>query len=261
MRDIALASALALCVFAPGDAAGDLLADQRLAASWAAAGDLRGERIELNDDGGTFFALHAPSDLPEVRGAVVILHDQGTNADSHEVVQPLRLGLPGGGWETLSLQLPSVPERARRADWLGTHAVISGRLQAGLEWLRGRDLKRLVVIGVGDSGPVAVQFLADKGSSDLLGVVLVSSAITEDSVVGGLAVLRTLQQPVLDLYAANDVATVYDNVDARRRAGAQLPAGNFRQVAVAGARAGFVGVQEQLVATVRAWLAAHSAGR
>ena len=79
--------------------------------------------------------------------------------------------------------------------------------------------------------------------------------------VGGLAVLRTLQQPVLDLYAANDVATVDDNADARRRAGAQMPAGNFRQVAVAGARAGFVGVQEQLVATVRAWLAAHSAGR
>ena len=160
----------------------------------------------------------------------------------------------------------NAPERAARA---GLEMLLGlDTLNESLRREHGIALKirlgihtGLVVIGVGDSGPVAVQFLADKGSSDLLGVVLVSSAITEDSVVGGLAVLRTLQQPVLDLYAANDVATVYDNADARRRAGAQLPAGNFRQVAVAGARAGFVGVQEQLVATVRAWLAAHSAGR
>ena len=61
-------------------------------------------------------ALQQQPRVPEVQGAVLLLHDLEQHADWPYLIRPLRQALPDAGWFTLSLNLPDdgsteVPER------------------------------------------------------------------------------------------------------------------------------------------------------
>lgn len=220
----------------------------RFALGLPPAGEIHGELVELQAAGKVFLAIHRSRQRGDPRGGVVLLPDRGTTANSLEVMRPLRLGLAEAGWETLSLQLSSAG--GGQADAADTRA----RLQAGLDWLKTRKLTRLVVIALGDSGTAALAFAADKPPQELRALVLVSANLNNAA-----GPQHEIRPPVLEVYAEYDRPAVLDGVAARRGGMAGNGDVDYTQRLVPGARAGYFGLEPELLSRVRGWLGRQAA--
>lgn len=235
----------------------DLQAEQRLIDTWRGIDDLPGELVDLEATGDTFVAIHIPQRSKTPLGAVVLLHDAGTHADSHEVIRPLRVGLAPAGWETLAIQLPLLAPGG--GAWQDNGATIVARLQAALAWFQDRQQRNQVVLALGETGPIALRFAAAQGQRELQALILVSvpDDLTDDADRDALA---QLERPLLDLFAERDLASVTANADARAAAARSAGLDAYAQRRISGATAGFRGLDAELLATVRSWLRAHAAG-
>lgn len=238
-------------------AAADTTATRELEAAWRSAVDLDGEVIALQAGDDTAVAIHRRPADNDILGGVVLIHGPGTNADSHAVVRPLRIGLADAGWDTLSIQLPAAYDDATSADWHAQAPMIEARLGAALDWLRQRGIDRSVVIGVGESGRIALRFATSRPADQLVAVIMVGSPAGFDSDEERKA-LGDLARPLLDLYAERDRADVLDNLQQRATAVRDAKLEGYTQRAVAGATADFRGLDDALLSSVRAWLQKHA---
>lgn len=89
-------------------------------------------------------------------------------------------------------------------------------------------------------------------------LVMISTPLSADDEIDGLAALRQAKLPILDIYAERDIAAVLDTAPARRLAARDAKNTRFRQQAVAGATPGFRGLEAGLLADIRAWLSANT---
>lgn len=254
---LAVMTFVALAADAPAGPLGEL----RLARELGATIDPADELLRLQAAGGEFVALYRAHATPESRGAVLLLHDLGDNADSNRVVRPLRTGLPAGGWHTLSLQLPTVPSSAGTAAWLAREAAIRERLQAGMAWLESRKVLNQAIVGVGDSGAIALRYAAAGPPDTLQAVLLIGSAAGADPDDADLEALAATDLPVLDLIAERDRDPVLAAAALRRRVARNKSLQGYRQIVIAGASPDFAALADSLVARVRAWLATVAAVR
>lgn len=245
---------LALCALALYGLAA--VADQNIT---AAPSDLEDEFIRLETGDGAFEAIFRARQQGDPRGGLILLHDENGNADSLEVIRPLRLALSDAGWDTLSLQLSGHYRDTDRAHWLARGPQIVARLTSGIDWLKGRGIDRLVILAQGASGTVALQWVAaQKTAPDVRALVLVSTPWTTVDEIDGMVALRQAKLPILDIYAQRDIAAVVDTAAARRLAAQEAGNTGFRQRFVAGATPGFRGLETGLLADMRAWLAANT---
>jgi hypothetical protein len=232
----------------------------RLASGLLPSGDTRGEIIELDAEGGSFIAIFQPSGRDQSHGGIILLHDQGTSANSLELIRPLRLGLSQAGWDTLSLQLPSGPGDQIHAASQSRRAIILARLQAGLAWLKARKSLNQAIVAQGNSAGPALQFAAGKPPRELRALVLVSSLIEPDEADGLADALIRIRLPLLDIYAERDHGAVLDAAQARRDAAARRKDKKYSQVDIPGSVAGFFGLEESLLSRIRGWLAVNAKG-
>lgn len=235
------------------------LASDPTANPFAQMQDVQDEIVELQAAQTTFRAIHRPRQGGKARGSIVLLHDGMTNADSLEVIRPLRLAMADAGWDTLSLQLPGGYRDEPPGAWLARREAIDARLQAGLDWLQSRAQTARVVIGLGESGSVAVRRAA-RQSTQIQALVVISYPIDSAAEKDDLEALRRLAMPTLDLYAERDTAAVQASAAMRRQVALDGQLTAYRQAVVAGATPGFGGLEEPLVSDVRAWLAANVPG-
>jgi len=238
----------------PATGPAEPVTSDRIAAGLPPGGQIRGEIIELDAGADRFIAIFQPTGLENRRGGIVLLHDQGTSANSLEVMRPLRLGLADAGWDTLSLQLPQAHPGEAGAAWRSRQAPIKARLQSALNWLRQRELLTQAIVALGDSGAIALQFASAKPPRELKAVVLVSTPLEADAA----EVLGRTRLPVLDVYAERDRAAVVETAPDRRRAAAEGEAGKYTQRTISGARPGFFGLEDSLLSGIRSWLAANT---
>lgn len=259
MPSFSLIIALMVLSAWPLTSTADLQATQRLEAAWTGAADLEGEVIELTAGETPFVAIYRPQARDTATGSVVLLHGRGTNANSHRVVRPLRIGLSEHGWSTLSLQLPLVPAGAGDDAWLDNAETIGARLQAALDWLTQRGQRNQVIVALGDSATVALRFVAGKDPDPVRALVLLS-------IPGELAAdldrqaLADLERPLLDVFADRDTNPVTRGAAARLRAAREAGASGYTQREIAGATLDFPAQEAQLLAVVRAWLNANAPG-
>ena len=197
---------MALCAW-PLTSTADLQSTQRLEAAWTEAADLDGEVVELAAGETSFVAIHRPQTRDTATGSVVLLHGRGTNANSHRVIRPLRIGLSEHGWNTLSLQLPLVQAGAAESAWLDNVDVIKARLQSALDWLTQRNQRNQVVIGVGDSALLALRLVATQRPQSVRALVLLSVP-ADFSADTDRQALTDLERPLLDVFAERDTVPV-----------------------------------------------------
>ncbi len=245
---------LSLCTL-PASILGEPAAGQALEAGANQATEIQGEVIQLELEDGPFTAIHLRHQRGEGRGGIVLLHDQGSSADSYEVIRPLRLGLARSGWDTLALELPAAHRSEKASDWRSRQSVIQARLQAGLDWLTGRGQTTRVVIAMGDTGSIALEIASAVPPGELQAMVLVSTAI-EPGDTAALAALEKLKLPILDIHAERDRTAVVATAATRRAAAEKGGNQGYRQRTLPGSTAGFHRQEAALVAEIRAWLAA-----
>lgn len=215
---------------------------------WLQAGPLR------------FLAIHAESELDEVRGGAIILHGRNANPTWVDVVQPLRAGLPGSGWETLALQLPVTAADAATGAATDLIPESFPRIAAAVEFFRRRGITDLVLIGHSLGARMAVEYLAAGGAPEIRALVAVGLPAGRARDRGTLAALEKIRLPLLDIYGSRDAASVLNSASRRAAAARRGGNGGYRQLRVAGADHFFRGLDETLLARVRAWMARALSG-
>ncbi len=215
-----------------------------------------GRLVRLNAGGRSFVALHLPPQRAPARGAVLLLHDAWGNADSPEVVRPLRQGLARAGWETLALQLPPAYSGENAAGWIARNQRVGERIDTARQWLQTRELNDPVLVAPGASAALAIPYAATLRPNDLRALVLISSRATLTPAHREALVKNGL--PMLDLVAGHDEPAVLDAALARVQSAAATNDTYLESRRLAGARPGFRNNDDALVTEIRAWLNANT---
>lgn len=216
---------------------------------------LVGEPLMLQADGNDFFAIYAPELSSYSRGAVILLHGRGAHPDWADVIHPLRTRLPDYGWKTLSIQLPIAAADA--SDWVYPELIPEafGRITAAVEYLKQQGVTNIVLVGHSLGARMGIAYLAQGVPDELQAFVAIGLAARKDVPNDGtLGTLEKLQLPLLDIYGSKDIDAVLQSAPARVRAARLAENQAYRQRRIDGADHFFTGLDDALLAEVRAWL-------
>lgn len=252
----AFAGVLVLMLSATPSWASDLAKEQR----WAdqIVDELfDGEAVWL-DSGGTRFLGIFTEATSDAKGSVVVLHGIGVHPDWPEVINPLRVGLAEAGWNTLSVQLPILPNEAQPEEYLPLFPEAPPRVDAAVGFLRNAGTGPVFIVAHSMGTTMALRFIAAHPDAGVSGLVLVG---TNTGGAGGLdepaAGLRGVVVPILDLYGERDLEPVLTGVGTRAEVATASDNRDFTQIEVAGADHFFNGYEDDLLDTVSEWLEAR----
>jgi alpha/beta superfamily hydrolase len=211
-----------------------------------------GDVLALGEPTAPIFALqYAPG--PVTAGVVVIAHDLDQHADWDAVVRPLRLGLAGRGRATLSVQLALLPAGSPRAAYGATLADAARRLRAAVAQARAQKYAPVVLLGYGFGALAALQCVSEDGcGANALATVSLPAGTEFGAPVDVAKLVAAIKIPVLDLYARNDYAEIVRAATGRAQA-AQRAGLRYRQSTIETDHR-YLGVEDELVRTVRTWL-------
>lgn len=216
---------------------------------------LDGEAVWLEAGDQRFLGIFTPHASGTTRGAVILLHGMGVHPNWPDVIYPLRTSLPEYGWATLSIQMPVLTNKAMLEDYIPLISEAAPRIKAAVEWLESRGFKTIVLAGHSLGATMGAACVATETPPNIDALAVIGTGTsTVDPKADNIAHLETISIPVLDLYGSRDLESVRKS--AKERAGAARTAGNkaYRQTEVEGADHFFVGLEEELVRTVRGWL-------
>ena len=251
-----LATAIAgLAIVASPATAQDLERERRLEAEIVDY-ILDGEPVHLGADGRSFLGIHTEADGDGPRRAVIVLHGRGFHPDWAEVAAPLRIELPEHGWETLSLQMPVLEKSARYYDYVPVFPAAFPRIRAGIEYLRAREVRTIVLAAHSCSVHMAMAYVRRHGDAEFDGFIGIGMGATDrGQPMRGPFPLAAMSVPVLDLFGDEDYPAVLR--EAPGRLAAIRSAGHPRsaQRIVPGAGHHFRDMDDELVGVVAEWLA------
>jgi pimeloyl-ACP methyl ester carboxylesterase len=244
---------LLLTCLAQWATAANLAKEQRISEGLAAKLS-EGNPIWLEADSARFLGIFKKTPAAKHLGAAILLHDNGTHADWHEVINPLRRHLAERGWDTLSIQTPidDAP-----SDPVSVEALLASsqpRIQAAVDFLTERKVDRIVLIGHGMGARMAMHFVT-QSPDKIRGVVAIGMVMNpeDDQDPVSLAIEKS-EIPILDLYGSRDHLEVVDTAPLRRAIALRNDRNRYRLVEVTGADHFFTGIQEELSHRVAAWL-------
>jgi pimeloyl-ACP methyl ester carboxylesterase len=211
-----------------------------------------GDAVYLDDGRSEFLALETSAEDAPTQRAAVIMHGTGVHPNWPTVVLPLRVGLTGSGWQTLSIQMPVLPNEAEYTDYPAIYDGVPGRIDAAIEYLKSQDAESVVLIAHSQGATMTAYYLASTGRKVDGFVAIGMGPGISGTAADNLAHLPKISVPMLDLYGSEDLPEVLESSDARAEAGSGTPA--FQQRVVDGADHFFEGEEEELLEHVQAWL-------
>jgi pimeloyl-ACP methyl ester carboxylesterase len=223
---------------------------------------LQGEPLWLEAENRRFLAIHTGAETPKTLGGVILLHGMGAHPDWPEVIHPLRTGLPGLGWETLSIQLPVASGSADAKDYLKLIPEAWPRISAAITYmLQERNNSNLILIGHSLGAHTALEFLVKVPAKEIQALVMIGLPTPPDD--RGEPVMEALSKiklPLFDLYGSRDLDSVLETADRRRQV--IMKSGNpaFRQYRMEGADHFFNGLEAPLIKQVNGWLRKVASG-
>ncbi len=252
---------LAMTVLPPAALSAGSVSDIERERSWA---DqivdflVTGEPVWLEARGVKFLGLYTPAARRSAGEAwgVILLHGRGVHP-AWGFLEPLRANLADAGWHTLALQMPILAPDVKLADYARTFDEAFERIDAGLAFLAGRGVTRVVLLGHSIGAMTALAYAAEHPGRTA-GIVAIG-APTEP--LGGkrmqpASLLREIRDtPVLDLYGSEDLPVVLDEAQARAQAARAAGNAGYRQLRVQGANHFFTDRYAELEREVVSWLA------
>jgi hypothetical protein len=236
----------------------------------------------LEAGGERFLGIYTTALTGAPLGAAIILPGLGLPPDWPDVIAPLRTGLPGYGWNTLSIPLPT-PTRGADGRWqLDSYFTASRtRIQAAMAFLQQQGITRIVLIGQGLGAAAAVVSISGNDALRLAACAAVSLGVPPDAAPSPYrpGLVENIRVPLLDIFGSRDLDWVTSTAAARltaaRRGGhaasrlqatpaARPPAPEqnrdsaYRQFQVVGADHRFRGAETVLLNRVVGWLKNHA---
>lgn len=212
-----------------------------------------GEAVWLDADGTEFLGLYMEP-AGEPKGAVVLMHGVGVHPDWPQVINPLRVGLAGRGWRTLSIQLPVLPNEATFEEYVPLYPEAPARIEAALTFLGGVE-GPVFLIGHSMGTSMALYYMMNGGRPAVAGLVLIgANSGGEGSTDPQAELLAGARVPTLDLYGENDLVPVLTGLEVRAAVVAQTGNTDYLQVEVPEADHFYDGYEPQLLDAVESWL-------
>lgn len=217
---------------------------------------LVGEAVKLKAAGVEFLALYAENDTDKALGGVILIHGMGAHPAWPAIIEPLRMALPEAGWHTLSLQMPILKNEAEFKEYLPLFDEAPGRIQAGVDYLKTKGIKRIAIIGHSMGNSMTTYYLASKKDPAVRAFIGIAfgPGHPEDPRTNSYKNFSTVNIPTLDIYGSNDSDWITKT--ARKRKNAAKKAGNkkFQQLRIEGANHFFSSMEDVLLQRIRGWL-------
>jgi pimeloyl-ACP methyl ester carboxylesterase len=214
---------------------------------------LDGEAVWLNDGSSEFLGIYTEADEDKGR-AVIVMHGTGIHPDWQQVVQPLRVGLIEHNWNTLSIQMPILPNEAEYHEYAPLYDEVAPRINAAIEYLKKNGSKQIVLIGHSQGASMTAYYLSTS-KQDVNGFVAIGmGAFADDPRMDSIKALEKINIAVLDLYGDDDLEDIMKSVDTRAAAAKKAGNDSYAQVELAGSNHFFDGKEDELVEAVAVWL-------
>ncbi|MBT3091610.1 MAG: alpha/beta hydrolase family protein [Candidatus Thiodiazotropha sp. (ex Lucina pensylvanica)] len=233
--------------------AAKLSREQRVSVALEAALS-EGSPVWLEAESVRFLAIHRETSAVKRLGSAVLLHDSGSHADWHEVINPLRRHLAERGWDTLSIQTPITDDPSDPATIQSLIELSLPRIQAAIDFLTEQQTDETVLIGHGLGAGMAMKFVTQPGNRiGAIAAIGVAMSADDEQDPAFLAI-KGAETAILDLYGSRDHPSVVDSAPLRRAIAIRNGRKKYRQVEVSGADHFFSGMQEELGYRIAAWL-------
>ncbi|MBI1423470.1 MAG: DUF3530 family protein [Gammaproteobacteria bacterium] len=220
---------------------------------------LVGEAVKLKAGDTEFLSLYAPNtDSQHNYGGVILIHGIGAHPAWPDIIEPLRINLPDHGWSTLSLQMPILANEADVKEYLPLMPEAPTRIQAGVDFLKSKGVKNIVVIAHSMGTSMANIYLSNKPDPAVHAYVAIGMSNPFPKEYDNAAALSRMKLPILDLYGSQDLEGVINF--AKARASASKGNKRYTQVMVEGANHFFNDMQDELVKRIRGWLGKNATG-
>lgn len=244
--------AISLCIFSASINASDLAKEKRWAEQIVDA-IIDGDAVWLNDGNSDFLGIYTEAEEDKARG-VIIMHGTGIHPDWQQVSQPLRVGLTEHNWNTLSIQMPILPNEAEYPDYAPLYDEVAPRIDAAIKHLKQNGSQRVVLIGHSQGASMAAYSLSTT-QHDVDGFVAVGMATFSDKPpMNVITALKKIKMPVLDLYGSEDLDVVMASIKDRSTAAKKAGNTNYSQVEIAGSNHFFDAKENELIEAVANWL-------
>ena len=243
---------LSVTMFGSMAGAADLAREQRLKEQIIDA-ILDGDPVMLRAYEHEFLGIYTEAGDDNNR-AVIVMHGTGIHPDWQQVIQPLRVGLTEHSWNTLSIQMPILPNEAEYPEYAPLYDEVAPRINAAIQYLKDQGSKEIVLIGHSQGAAMTAYYLSTSKQT-LQGFVAIGMAsYAEDPRMDSISALQKIKLPVLDIYGDDDLEGILKSVDARAAAAKKAGNKNYTQLEVAGANHFFDNKEDALIAAISTWL-------
>ena len=214
-----------------------------------------GDVVWLDTDDHTFLGIEMEADNNITSKAVIVVHGIGIHPNWEQVVRPLRVELPQYGWQTLSIQMPILPNDAEAENYLPLFEELPDRFNAAVDYLNKKGIFEIVIVAHSMGATMTSQYLADHVDSPIKAAVLIGMDLNFDSEkVNRHSNLSSIQIPLLDLYGSEDLPNVIGNAALRKNTAAAGGNTQYEQIVADGANHFFDEKEDFLIETVNNWL-------
>jgi len=224
---------------------------------------LVGEAVNLKAAGVEFLGLYAENDTDKAIGGVVLIHGIGVHPAWPEIIDPLRMGLPEAGWHTLSIQMPILKNEAEGKDYPPLFDEVPGRIQAGVDYLKAKGVKNIVIIGHSLGNTMTTYYLAKKKDPAVRAFVAIAfgPGYPKDPRMDSYKNFSKVTIPTLDIYGSGDFDRNLKGVNKRKQTAKKSGNKKYKQVKIEGANHFFSGMDDVLLQRVRGWLKKYASGK
>lgn len=216
-----------------------------------------GEEVWLPAAGVRFLGLYAAPEGKNKQSttAVLLIHGLGVHP-SWGFIETLRTELVDAGFHTLSLQMPILSEDKNLADYDATLPEAFQRLDAGIDYLRGKGIKKTVLIGHSLGALTSLHYGAEREAAQISGIAALNSPSgpAASQYLQPERKLARIRYPILDVYGENDIEPALKGAATRGAIAKQAKMENYRQVKIAGANHFYAEQYEDLKSVILPWL-------
>lgn len=188
-----------------------------------------GHAVWLESSGKKFLGLYTDTAKNPRNGVIILLHDTGGHPNQQTVIKSLRTFFPEHQWATLSLQMPIREASAPVQDYFSLIPDAKERIKAGIQFAKSQKSEKIVIVGYGLGGLMAMSTLAEK-KEDVNALVTISLPVpqTDEKSAQTLELISKTTLPMLDIFGAVDMPNVVNSARERQVAGKINP--DYRQM-------------------------------